>query len=75
MKIKSNIGWLVKKAGYEQKEVAKQMGISEQYFSGWVRGKKYPRVDQLIALVVILKRRLNDVTLNDLYSYETLEEE
>ncbi|WP_096201873.1 helix-turn-helix transcriptional regulator [Bacillus sp. FJAT-45350] len=75
VEIRSNIGWIIKKAGYEQKEIATLMGVTPQYISAFSTGKKYPRVEQMAKLVLILRRRIKDITLEDLYSYEEVEEE
>lgn len=73
--IRSNIKWLVSKAGFQQKEVAEEMGISAQHFNSWAKGKNFPKSDALIHLLVILKRKLPDLTLDDLYDYEVVQED
>lgn len=67
--MKSNIGWLIKKANTTQVKVAKEMGISQATLNKWSLEKSYPPFDKAVQLVKVL-----DCTLNDLYDIDWEEE-
>ena len=61
--MKSNIGWLIKKANTTQVKVSKEMGISQATLNKWALGKSYPPFDKAVQLVSVL-----GCSLKDLYS-------
>lgn len=45
--MKDNLNRLMKERGLSQKRVADDLGIRPTTFSGWVKGKFYPRIDKI----------------------------
>lgn len=64
-KLKSNIGWLITKAGYDRGFIAKRYGKTANTISNWCTGKSYPPAPELFDLAELL-----GVKVDDLYEWE-----
>lgn len=49
----------------EHKEIAKELGVSQQQFSSWVNDRSWPRMDKAFKLAELLECKVDD-----LYVYE-----
>ena len=63
--IKSNIGWLITKAGFTRKYLAARYNKSDQTISNWCTGKSYPSAKEMFDLAEQL-----GVKVDDLYERE-----
>lgn len=52
----------------EHRELAKELGISQQQFSSWVNNRSWPRMDKAFKLAKMLGCKVDDL-------YEMFEEE
>lgn len=68
--MKSNLGWLIKKANTSQDKIAKALKVSPPTISNWARNNTYPDARQMVALTKLL-----GCTLNDLYEIGKGDEE
>lgn len=42
-----NLASYVKRSGKQQKEIAEIVGVPPSTFNGWMKAKKYPRIDKI----------------------------
>ena len=61
----SNIETIILNKGLKKSHVAKEVGISNQMMSRWLKQEAYPSADKLWKLAFIL-----DCRVDDLYRYE-----
>lgn len=66
--MKPRIKELIVAKDLKQKNVAKELGVTPQQLSNWVKGVSYPRFETAYKLAKLL-----DCKLDDLYKEEDLE--
>lgn len=42
-----NLKYYVERSGKMQIEIAEAVGVTKSAFTGWIKGKKYPRIDKI----------------------------
>ncbi|MCM3411447.1 helix-turn-helix transcriptional regulator [Metabacillus litoralis] len=67
-KVKSNIGWLIAKSGYNREFLRKRYKKSANTISNWCTGKSHPSVAEMYDLAILLKCKVDDL-------YDLAEEE
>lgn len=61
LKIQEQIGMAIKQSGMTQAKIAKELGISQQVVSSYMRGEKMPALDTFANLCQLLDLDANDI--------------
>lgn len=60
-KVKLRIEELIKEKGLQKKYVAKNVGVSNDTLTNWMKSKTYPKLDQAVKLTEILNCKITDL--------------
>lgn len=63
--MKNNLEEMIHKSGLKKGFLAKQINVTPQQFSKWIKGEHYPPADKLFKLAKLL-----DCKVDDLYELE-----
>jgi putative transcriptional regulator len=61
MKIKNNLGKIIKESPYKRSYIEKHLGISRNTLSNWVTSKNYPSIPQLLKLAKLLNVKISEI--------------
>lgn len=52
---------LIEESGLKKKHIAKQMEVSDDTLTNWIRGKTWPRLNQAVHLADLLGCKIDDL--------------
>lgn len=55
----------LQKHGFSQAELARQLGVSAQAVSNWIKGDDFPRPDKLLRLSMLLRLKFDELVLEN----------
>ncbi|QKE74787.1 helix-turn-helix transcriptional regulator [Arthrobacter citreus] len=63
--MKCNLEKIILKKGFKKGFIAKEIGVTPQHFSKWIKGELYPPADKLFRLAKLLS-----CTVDEMYTDE-----
>lgn len=65
--IKMTLSDLIKDSGLKKGHIAKQVGVSDDTLTNWIKGKTFPRLDQAVRLADVLGCEIKELYQKDDY--------
>ncbi|REE92545.1 helix-turn-helix transcriptional regulator [Cupriavidus plantarum] len=62
---KTAVASALQRHGFSQAELARQLGVSAQAVSNWIKGDDFPRPDKLLRLAMLLRLKFDELVTQD----------